>query len=153
MHRLFLALLSCVLLFQLSGCTADPHARDEVPAQAGEAVAATAPPKGGAWTRTELVFGLKKADGSVVSSKEWSAFLAEVMTPRFPDGLTVLEGYGQYRTASGQLVSEPSNTVMILRPPGGGAGDAAIEAIRAEYCKRFGQESVLKITTPAAVSF
>lgn len=107
---------------------------------------------GGKWVRTELIFGLKRADGSTVSAKEWAAFMADTVTPKFPEGLTVLEGYGQYRTASGQLVVEPSNTVMILHPPDA-AVDASIEAIRAEYCRQFGQESVLKINSPADVSY
>jgi hypothetical protein len=142
-------LLAC-LLFLTSGCAAPASKKGEEPAAAG-----SSEPQGragGKWVRTELIFGLKRADGSTISAKEWAAFMAGVVTPRFPEGLTVLEGYGQYRNASGQMVMEPSNIVMILHPPDA-AVDASVESVRAEYCRQFGQESVLKINSPADVFY
>jgi hypothetical protein len=37
---------------------------------------------------------------SMVSDDAWEKFLAEVVTPLFPDGFTILGGRGQYREAS-----------------------------------------------------
>ena len=41
-----------------------------------------------------LYFGTVKPDG-IVSSEEWAAFLSAVVTPRFPQGLTVWQALGQ----------------------------------------------------------
>src|SRR3954463_6899250 len=49
------------------------------------------------YLRTELYFGTDKPDGAAVTEEEWTRFLAEEVTARFPDGFTVLEGYGQFR--------------------------------------------------------
>lgn len=154
MRRLFIpAFVLAGFLVFLTGCAATASKKGGEPAVAASS-GSTEPQRqaGGKWVRTELIFGLERADGSAISAKEWSAFLSEVVTPKFPEGLTVLEGYGQYRNATGQLVVEPSNIVIILHPPDA-AADASIEAIRAEYCRQFGQESVLKANTPADVSY
>lgn len=47
------------------------------------------------WNRTELYFGTGRPDGSVVSDAEFQQFVDIQVTPRFPDGLTLLAGYGQ----------------------------------------------------------
>jgi hypothetical protein len=39
---------------------------------------------------------LSKLDGSLVSSEQWQQFLDRHITPRFPEGLTVIEASGQY---------------------------------------------------------
>src|SRR5262245_46344247 len=46
--------------------------------------------------RTELYFGRNKPDGTEVSRKEFDGFLSGFVTERFPDGLTVLNGRGQF---------------------------------------------------------
>ncbi|MGD9563348.1 MAG: DUF3574 domain-containing protein [Pyrinomonadaceae bacterium] len=103
--------------------------------------------------RTELYFGLSKPDGTMVSDDDWKAFLAEVVTPRFPDGFTVLKGMGQYRTKSGRIVSEPSEVVIFLYAGRDKrASRTKIEEIRAAYVKRFDQESVLRVDLAKRVS-
>lgn len=122
---------------------------------AGTRVAAEWPDPGpGATTmvRSELYFGRSKPDGSRVTEEQWRAFVAEHVTPRFPDGLTILDAVGQYRMASGQIVREPSQVVLILHD-GGERSRAAIREVRALYRKLFDQESVLLISSPARVSF
>ena len=58
------------------------------------------------FARTELVFGRAKPNGSMVTGEEFHGFLNEIITPRFPDGLTVLSGAGQFRGSSGIIVRE-----------------------------------------------
>src|SRR3979411_1880289 len=58
--------------------------------------------------RTELFFGSNKPDGSVVSEAEFQRFLDLEITPRFPDGLTLLTGLGQFRGSSGRVERERS---------------------------------------------
>src|SRR5262245_66552116 len=60
--------------------------------------------RGEAWVRTELYFGLSippGADGSPagrVTDEEWQRFVDEEISPRFPDGLTIQEAGGQWRS-------------------------------------------------------
>src|SRR3546814_16330975 len=79
--------------------------------------------------------------GAPVTETEWAAFLDEEVTPRFPDGLTVLEGNGQWRNSRGIITKETSTVLVILYEPSA-EKHTAIEDIRAAYKDRFDQESV-----------
>jgi hypothetical protein len=79
--------------------------------------------------------------------------LDEVTTPRFPDGLTGLTGYGQFRNSAGVIVKERSMELILLYPPQMRDADRKIEEIRAAYKQAFQQESVLRVDSLAAVSF
>jgi hypothetical protein len=95
--------------------------------------------------RVELFFGAPP------SERAWRRFVDVVVTPRFPDGLTVLHGDGQWRSA-GRLTREAARVVVIVykKCP---ARDAAIEAIRTAYKMRFRQKSVLRVDTEACAAF
>ncbi|MEP6849836.1 MAG: DUF3574 domain-containing protein [Acidobacteriota bacterium] len=106
--------------------------------------------------RTELYFGRSIKGGDVVSEEQWRQFLATEVTPRFPDGFTVLEGYGQYRDKSGKITSEPSTVIVFLYPAASKKNSRAkIDEIRAAYVKKFDQESVLRMDfrSPVEVVF
>jgi hypothetical protein len=94
--------------------------------------------------RLELYFGTQKPGGAPVTDAEWGAFLNEEVTPRFPDGLTVLTGNGQWRNAQGVITKETSAVLVILYEPSA-EKEAAIEDIRAAYKDRFDQESVMRV--------
>ena len=103
--------------------------------------------------RTELYFGRLKPGGRLVSDEEWNSFLADAVTPRFPEGFTVLPAFGQYREKSGRIISEPSQVLIFLYP--GSAkkeSRAKIEEIRTAYIERFAQESVLRMDLLKRVS-
>ncbi|HEX2206294.1 MAG TPA: DUF3574 domain-containing protein [Longimicrobium sp.] len=105
-----------------------------------------------AWVSDRLFFGRDIPGGGSVSEEAWAAFLAEVVTPRFPEGLTVLRGEGQWRGANGAVVREPSFVVEITHPPSARV-DAALDEIAAEYRRRFRQEAVMRVRTRAEVKF
>jgi hypothetical protein len=88
-----------------------------------------------------------------VTEDEFRIFLEEEVTPRFPDGLTVLTGRGQFRDASGNIEREPAKLVIILYPPDQENAHRRIEKIRDEYKTAFQQQSVLRADTTACVSF
>jgi hypothetical protein len=111
---------------------------------AAEACHGTAKPM----VRLELVFGL----GHGVTEKSFMRFLAKEVTPRFPEGLSLFEGYGQWRNSKGRLIKEPSRLLLIWHAADSGS-DAKVEAIRAAYKKRFRQESVLRAEDLSCVSF
>src|ERR1044071_682488 len=58
--------------------------------------------------RTELYFGSNKPDGTAVTPEQFQDFLNTQVTPRFPDGLTLLTGFGQFRGSSGVIEKERS---------------------------------------------
>lgn len=98
-----------------------------------------------AFARTELFFGTTKP-GGVVTPEEFQIFLDEFVTPRFPDGLTVVKGDGQFRGADGITIKEDAFLLILLYPfDHRAAGSKSIEEIRAEYVKRHQQESVLRV--------
>ena len=103
------------------------------------------------YARLELLFGLARQSGEI-REQEWRAFLETEVTPRFPAGLTVLSAYGQWRSPSGAMINEPSRMLVIWYRHEA-TTEAAIEAIRGAYKKRFGQESVLRVDGASCVSF
>jgi hypothetical protein len=140
-----------MLLFTMSlvGCASTP-ATTQPSLDACQAAMEYGP--GEVWIETSLYFGLGSTDGNNVASEQWNDFLDDVVTPRFPDGLTVYAGRGQYTTKFGKLVKENCRVIVILHPPTSKA-NKAIEEIRETYKSRMHQESVLRVTVPAKVSF
>ena len=101
--------------------------------------------------RMELVFGSARKSGAAVGDVEWHSFLDSEVTPRFPDGLTVLTGFGQWRT--GERVRKEASRVLVIWAPRRPDNDALVEAIREAYKARFEQESVLRVDGLSCVSF
>lgn len=102
--------------------------------------------------RTELYFGRSIPGGGMVTEDEWDKFLAEVVTPRFPDGFTILKATGQYREANGTIDREPSEVLLFFYPARKRtASRRKIEEIRSAYVKKFRQESVLRFDYPSTV--
>ncbi len=130
-----------------------------VPAnQAAQTCAVDEPEIGAeAFSRTDLYFGTAKPDGTAVTGAEWTEFLAEEITPRFPDGLTVITGMGQWQEEDGDIIQERSQQVILLYPVEFAVESGAlIEEIRAAYELDFQQESVLRAdddAAPVCVSF
>ncbi|MDY6785444.1 MAG: DUF3574 domain-containing protein [Cyanobacteriota bacterium] len=102
--------------------------------------------------REELYFGLSLADGRMLSETQWQEFLREEITPRFQEGLTVIDADGQWLNAAGVLVREPTKVVILLYADSRDR-DRAIEEIIDRYKQQFNQESVLRVTSPVRVSF
>ena len=100
----------------------------------------------------QLFFGRSTADGREVNDEEWAAFVAEVVTPRFPAGLTVLDAAGQWRDDSGTIQSERSKVLWILAAPGEETL-RLIDEISREYGRRYNQDAVLRIHGTACASF
>ena len=91
----------------------------------------------------DLYLGRDKQGGGEVSEAEWAAFLADTVTPRFPDGLSVLDVAGQAREPSGRIVRERSKllVVVVFDAP---AHQGKVREIVETYNKRFGQHSVFR---------
>jgi hypothetical protein len=105
-----------------------------------------------ALVRSELYFGRLRPNGTVVSDAEWRTFVAEEITPRFPDGFTVFDALGQYRGRDGQIVSEPTKVLLIVHGPDA-RRRGSVQELRDLYRRLFQQESVLLIESPAHAGF
>ena len=116
------------------------------------------------WVRSELYFGVPlETSGEMLTDEEfqdfldteWQDFLDTEITPRFPDGLTVLTGYGQYLNSSNVITQEDSIVLIIFLPLDAvPEASASIEEIREAYKTEFEQESVLRVDAePVCVSF
>src|SRR5437016_9351946 len=65
----------------------------------------------------ELLFGRKIGDRVAVSERQWDRFVAREITPKFPDGLTIIDTRGQYREPTrNAIVREPAKLVVIVLP-------------------------------------
>ena len=102
--------------------------------------------------RTELFFGLSVPDQGQLGQQQWQSFVDESITPRFPDGFTVIDADGQWRDSSGKISHERSKVLLILHPHDAKSIEK-LDEIRSEYKKRFSQESVIRETSDAWVSF
>jgi Protein of unknown function (DUF3574) len=106
------------------------------------------------YVRTELFFGLGNADGSEVSDLEFNQFLTRTITPKFPDGLTLLSGRGQFRSSNGKIIKESSNLLILIYPFDRLIQSSQeIKSIRQIYKREFKQESVLRSDELSCVSF
>jgi hypothetical protein len=100
------------------------------------------------WVVADLLFGRTH-----VSETSFARFLATEVTPRFPDGFTVIDAKGQWRNPDNQKISrERSKLLMIAMPPDAG-NDGRLQKIIEAYKARFKQLSVGLIVRPACVSF
>ncbi|MCW6048750.1 DUF3574 domain-containing protein [Microcoleus sp. A2-C5] len=102
--------------------------------------------------KDELYFGLNKPGGETIAESEWQDFVKEVITPSFREGLTVLDGSGQFLNSSGILIREKSKIVILIHE-NSQKNNRAIQEIIENYKRRFQQESVLRTTSEVKVSF
>jgi hypothetical protein len=104
-------------------------------------------------TQVDLYFGRDIAGKGEVSDAQWSRFVDEEVTPRFPDGLTVTDARGQYRdTRTGRIDRERSKrlTVVVVDIA---AARPGLDALAEAYRKRFQQQSVLRVEGPVCAAF
>jgi hypothetical protein len=127
------------VLLLLAGCAAAPQ-----PCPVGASPA----------TIAEAYFGRNVKTRAPVTEAEWARFMAEEVTPAFPDGLTVLNGTGQWRNAAG-LISREDSKVLVLVLPGQDQAVAAgrLAPVTTAWRTRFAQESVLTVFRPGCAAF
>jgi hypothetical protein len=107
------------------------------------------------WVDTRLYFGLGPADDAAkgVSEAGWREFLDKEVTPRFPAGLSVVDVYGQWQGKQESAPERIRSKELIIDYPATAENAGKIEAIRVAWKKKTGDQSVMKVTLPAAVSF
>jgi len=160
-HRLLVLGWLVLAVFAIVHLTGSAHAAQSSTLEGD----AAHPSHGKGWVDTRLYFGLGPIEGGSgqgqgdghseprVSEQEWIAFLDKEVTPRFPDGLSVFDCYGQWQ---GKGMSQPErlrSKVLVIDYPDSPPNRAKIEAIRVAWKKKTGDQSVLTVTQAAQVSF
>jgi len=101
--------------------------------------------------RTELFFGTKKPQG-VVTPAEFQTFVDTHVTQRFPEGLTVLKGSGQFQSDDRVIRKEASFVLIVLYPYDTRLQSRKkLDEIREIYKDLFQQQSVLRVDDPFVV--
>lgn len=133
-----LSLSCCLALLALGGCAS---------------LSGLACPAGQEPMRTaQLFFGRNIGHKPGVSEADFRAFVDQELTPRFPEGLTVLDGGGQWKGDENKMIREASKVVVLVLPLKGDSGDK-LDAARRAYVRKFHQDSVMLVTQPACVAF
>lgn len=155
MHLRTFLLVPCLAVV-LAGCG---HGNPPKPLPAPLAPTLTGDPAHPAhatgWVETHLYFGLGPADDSKagVSDAAWREFLDREVTPRFPDGLSVADVYGQWQGKGQPSPERLRSKVLIIDYLDSAEKRDKIEAIRSAWKKMTGDQSVMRVTQPADVSF
>jgi hypothetical protein len=113
---------------------------------------APACPAGQESLRTAQLFLGRKNVGPRAAAPDLQRFIDQEITPRFPDGVTVVNGGAQWQGSENMLMRDAAQVVHIVLPPRGDP-QGKLEAVRKAYRARFRQESVLVVTQPACVAF
>ncbi len=136
-------LVVALMLTGLGGC-ATPHSP----------LSATCPMTGQkVMTIIRLYFGRDIAGREPVSDEEWSGFARTVLTPQFPDGLTVYRGSGQWLDSGTRKVIREDNIVVEIAVAAGSDVSRRIDLVIEAYKRQFHQEAVGVITESACARF
>ena len=101
--------------------------------------AATKPAAGpNAMVKTELYFG-------AVPKDQWNNFLARVVTPLFPEGLTWYDVQGQWRAPDGVTRKLPSRMLIVIYADTL-RNDLAVERVRQQFKNQFHHLAVLRVS-------
>lgn len=144
--RLRLAVAACAAPLVLAACAGSGIMVGGPGMQVGFPVGRNAAAMGDT-VADRLFFGRSIPGGGTVSDSAFAAFVDQVVTPRFPNGLTIYRADGQWRGEGGNVEREQSVVIEIVHPAGP-AADAELREIADEYKRRFRQEAVLRVTVP-----
>ncbi|HTE38429.1 MAG TPA: DUF3574 domain-containing protein [Reyranella sp.] len=133
--------MGAAALLLLTACTPLP------PQTAASACATPLKPA----VQVDLYVGLA-AKGREIGEAEWAAFLNEEVTPRFPDGLSVVDVAGQYRNPAGHIARERSKLLVVVVPDAP-AHVPKVQAIVDAYKRQFNQLSVLHVERAICATF
>jgi hypothetical protein len=104
-------------------------------------------------TVAELFFGRNIGGRTGVSDAEFNRFVANEITSRFPDGLTVLDAQGQWRDPARMTLAREASKMVIIAFTDSSAGDERLQKIMEAYKARFNQKSVGILVRTACGSF
>jgi hypothetical protein len=98
-----------------------------------------------------MYFGTARP-GGIVTPEEWREFVNQVVTPRFPQGLTSWEASGQWQAVTGVIEREASHVLHLVHPDTE-ESELAVNEVMSKYKAEFQQEAVLRVRSSACMSF
>lgn len=102
------------------------------------------------WYEYKVYCGMSSGKGDV-TEEEWQSFCDRYVSAAFPDGYTVLDGTGYWRSGRRSItVRERSKIILVIAPAD--AREKVLSVAR-QYRERFGQESVLVSGSAAEAEF
>ena len=93
-----------------------------------------------------LVFGRNIGSIRVITTKHWEEFKASEITPRF-SGFTEREVKGSWEGEAEDSIE------LVIACPDNADNERKLEEIREAYCRKFQQDSVMKINADNTVEF
>lgn len=107
------------------------------------------------WLRSELYFAIADDDPASAEEAEqaWRAFLDREVSPRFPDGLSVFDAYGQWLVRGERTPSRLRSKLLVILHPDTPLQRERIDEIRLAWKRETGHRSVLWSWQPVGVSF
>ncbi len=150
------ALVATLLALALTACVHQPmQTKGPVPAAPTLQGDPAHPGVAKGWVDTKLYFGLGPANHleQGVSEADWHSFLDREVTSRFPDGFSVIDVYGQWQGKDETSPERLRTKMLIVDYPDTAENRTKVDAIRAAWKQKTGDQSVMRVTEPADVSF
>ncbi len=104
------------------------------------------------WMIVQLYFG-QTVMGRPIPAKEWASFLADVVTPDFPDGLTAYDAYGQWRDPGTKAIEHQKSKMVQIATPDTPEARQHVKDVAEAFKNRFAQKSVGIVTMPGCAVF
>lgn len=127
---------AAILMLGLAGCMSAPKPQGC--------------PVGQAPLRTAQLFLGAKAPATPTDG-DLRRFVDQEVTPRFPDGVTVVDGGGQWKGSENRMIREASKVVLVVLPTSGDT-HGKVEAVRAAYRSKFKQDPMVVLPPPSCVA-
>ncbi|BAF89685.1 hypothetical protein AZC_3687 [Azorhizobium caulinodans ORS 571] len=137
----------------LCGLTA-AAAQGQAPAPAASPGWAATPWADSVMLETQLFFSLSTADGAGVSEQQFAQFMEDVVRPRFPDGMTVLDAYGQGAGAAGGIAAmlHAGTKMVLLVHPNTPDAQSKVGEVKAQYKARFPGAGIRHLDFPVRIT-
>jgi hypothetical protein len=97
-------------------------------------------------TIIQLFFGQDIGGKEALSKHAWNAFLRDAVTPRFPDGFTVFDSYGQWRAPDAKKIGRERSKMIEIAAVDTPEMRKNVEELASLYRARFHQQSVGIVT-------
>ena len=101
------------------------------------------------WREYKVFCGMSSKNGEV-SEKAWEDFCNKHVSAAFPDGYTVIDATGYWKSASFGTEKERSKIILILAPA---EARSKVLSVADKYRKQFAQEAVLISTSEVKTDF
>ena len=101
----------------------------------------------------ELFFGRGIEGRQPLTDAEWTEFAAQIITPNFPDGFTILDGEGQWRDPQTGHIAGGRTKILLVAAKREPDLARRLSAVIGAYKARFHQQSVGVVTRDSCGAF